>query len=97
MAQMAARQHEDGCEDQRSSWSHGTFFWNELMTRDVERAKRYYGDTIGWSFEPMQMTDGRTYWCAAGEAGRRNLFPRCTGVRWRAGELDVLSRRRRRG
>ena len=64
MAQMAARQHEDGCEEQRSSWSHGTFFWNELMTRDVERAKRFYGDTIGWSFEPMQMPDGRTYWCA---------------------------------
>ena len=64
MAQMAARQHEDGCEEQRSSWSHGTFFWNELMTHDVERAKRFYGDTIGWSFEPMQMPDGRTYWCA---------------------------------
>lgn len=64
MAQMAARQHEDGCEEQRSSWSHGTFFWNELMTRDVERVKRFYRDTIGWSFEPMQMPDGRTYWCA---------------------------------
>ena len=64
MAQMAARQHEDGCEERRSSWSHGTFFWDELMTRDVERAKRLYGDTIGWSFDPMQMPDGRTYWCA---------------------------------
>jgi uncharacterized protein len=34
------------------------------MTRDVDRAKRFYGDTIGWSFEPMEMPDGRTYWCA---------------------------------
>jgi uncharacterized protein len=44
--------------------THGTFYWNELMTRDVERAKRFYGETIGWSFEPMPMPDGQTYWCA---------------------------------
>ena len=44
-------------------WSHGTFYWNELMTRDVERAKRFYADTIGWSFEAMTIPDG-TYWCA---------------------------------
>jgi uncharacterized protein len=45
-------------------WSHGTFHWNELMTRDDERAKRFYADTIGWSFEAMSMPDG-TYWVAA--------------------------------
>jgi predicted enzyme related to lactoylglutathione lyase len=43
--------------------AHGTFHWNELMTRDVARAKQFYQDTIGWSFEPMQMANG-TYWCA---------------------------------
>ena len=26
---------------------HGTFVWNELHTRDVERAKRFYGETLG--------------------------------------------------
>ena len=31
--------------------SHGHFHWNELLTRDVERAKRFYSDTIGWTFE----------------------------------------------
>jgi uncharacterized protein len=45
--------------------THGTFYWNELMTRDVERAKKFYADTIGWSFDGMPMPDGGgTYWVA---------------------------------
>jgi predicted enzyme related to lactoylglutathione lyase len=31
----------------------GTICWNELMTRDVEAAKRFYGDLVGWKFEEM--------------------------------------------
>src|SRR5215510_11440961 len=44
-------------------WTHGNFYWNELMTRDVEKAKKFYGETIGWSFEAMPMPNG-TYWVA---------------------------------
>ena len=45
--------------------SHGTFYWNELMTRNVEGAKKFYADTIGWSFDGMPMPDGGgTYWLA---------------------------------
>ena len=45
--------------------SHGTFYWNELMTRDVEGAKKFYADTIGWSYDAMPMPgDGGTYWLA---------------------------------
>jgi predicted enzyme related to lactoylglutathione lyase len=44
--------------------SHGTFYWNELMTRNVERAKTFYSETIGWSFDSMPMPDGGTYWLA---------------------------------
>jgi len=44
--------------------SHGNFHWNELLTSDVERAKRFYGETIGWTFQPMPMPDGATYWLA---------------------------------
>jgi hypothetical protein len=47
--------------------THGKFHWNELMTRDVEGAKKFYGDTIGWAFEamPMPMPGGAgTYWVA---------------------------------
>ncbi len=27
--------------------SHGKFYWNELMTRNAERAKKFYADTMG--------------------------------------------------
>jgi predicted enzyme related to lactoylglutathione lyase len=33
------------------------------MTRDVEKAKKFYADTLGWTFEGMEMPDG-TYWIA---------------------------------
>ena len=44
-------------------WSHGTFYWNELMTRDAEKAKKFYGDTVGWTYKTMPMENG-TYWVA---------------------------------
>jgi predicted enzyme related to lactoylglutathione lyase len=44
--------------------SHGTFHWNELMARDVNAAKKFYADTIGWTFEGMPTPDGKTYWLA---------------------------------
>jgi len=43
---------------------HGTFYWNELMTRDVERAKKFYAQTIGWTFDSMPMPGGGAYWLA---------------------------------
>ena len=46
------------------AWTHGKFYWNELMTRDVERAKKFYADTMGWSFDAMPMGEGMTYWVA---------------------------------
>jgi predicted enzyme related to lactoylglutathione lyase len=55
--------------------SHGTFYWNELMTRDVESAKKFYADTLGWTFEAMPMGDGKTYWLAkAGDEMAGGLF-----------------------
>ena len=41
----------------------GTFVWNELQTRDVEAAKKFYTSAVGWSFKPMPMENG-TYWIA---------------------------------
>ena len=37
---------------------HGHFHWNELTTRDIERAKKFYADTLGWTFESMPMPEG---------------------------------------
>lgn len=45
------------------AWTHGKFYWNELMTRDVERDKKFYVDALGWTFEGMPMPQG-TYWVA---------------------------------
>ena len=44
--------------------AHGHFHWNERLSRNVEQAKTFYGDTIGWTFQPMVMADGATYWVA---------------------------------
>jgi uncharacterized protein len=40
---------------------HGMFLWNELNTRNAEAAKKFYADTLGWTFDGMPMPDG-TYW-----------------------------------
>lgn len=45
-----------------------TFVWNELATSDPERARRFYGDVLGWTFEPFTLPSG-DYWVAsAGDA-----------------------------
>jgi uncharacterized protein len=46
-------------------YTDGSFYWNELMTRDAEAAKRFYGATLGWTFEAMESDGGPvTYWVA---------------------------------
>jgi uncharacterized protein len=61
--------------------AHGHFHWNELVTRDVEKAKKFYGDIIGWTFDGMPMPDG-TYWVAKmGDQPIGGLFP-IAGPQW---------------
>ncbi len=56
-------------------WSHGHFHWNELMTRDAEKAKKFYADTIGWTFDAMPMPND-TYWIAkVGDTPVAGIFP----------------------
>lgn len=50
-------------------WTHGTFHWNELRTRDARRAMAFYGESIGWTFERTATPDGMDYWLAL-EQGR---------------------------
>ncbi len=42
---------------------HGVFYWNELMTRDVETAVQFYRDVIGWQFNSVDMGEF-IYWVA---------------------------------
>ncbi|HXK54687.1 MAG TPA: VOC family protein [Hyphomicrobiales bacterium] len=43
---------------------HGFFHWNELLCGDVDAAKAFYGETLGWSFTAMPMKQGN-YWIAS--------------------------------
>ncbi|HUL12493.1 MAG TPA: VOC family protein [Methylococcaceae bacterium] len=40
--------------------THGAFSWCELLTTDVDAAKRFYGTLFGWTLEDVNMT-GTTY------------------------------------
>jgi uncharacterized protein len=56
--------------------SHGHFHWNELLTAKADNAMRFYSETIGWTFEPMPMADGATYWVAKmGDDSVAGIFP----------------------
>ena len=55
--------------------THGQFHWNELMTRDVVRAKKFYADTLGWTYDAMPMPGGGTYVIAmAGDTAAAGIF-----------------------
>ena len=44
-----------------SDMTPGKFCWNELMTPDVEGAKKFYGESFGWETTAMEMGGGVTY------------------------------------
>ena len=43
---------------------YGKFFWNELMTTEVDSAKKFYGATLGWTFDQVPSATGGDYWVA---------------------------------
>jgi len=42
----------------------GTFYWNELNTLDVKRAKAFYAETMGWTYEDSSSDRSGGYWFA---------------------------------
>jgi predicted enzyme related to lactoylglutathione lyase len=65
MAQTAtARRPKTRPKQQSKARAHGKFHWNELRTRNVERAKMLYQEAIGWGFERSSTPDGHDYWVA---------------------------------
>jgi hypothetical protein len=58
--------------------AHGTFCWNELMTRDVDAAKKFYSELIGWEMADSGMPGmDYTMMKAAGkEAGGMMAMPK---------------------
>jgi hypothetical protein len=54
---------------------HGHFHWNELMTRDLAASKAFYGETLGWTFSDVPMSDGTSYSVAmVGDQAVAGLF-----------------------
>lgn len=41
---------------------HGSLVWNELATRDLEKARPFYEKALGWSWSSMDMGGGSTYY-----------------------------------
>jgi hypothetical protein len=47
----------------------GKFVWRDLATDDVDGARRFYGELLGWKFEGMPGEHG-TYWIASRKEGQ---------------------------
>jgi uncharacterized protein len=46
----------------------GSFVWFEITSRDIPRAKAFYGEVLGWTVEAMPFGDGEYEMFAAGGA-----------------------------
>ena len=51
-------------------WSPGMFVWRELMTSDMDGARRFYGELFGWTWKAEDTGTGHAYWLAS-HAGRQ--------------------------
>ncbi|MBX3209324.1 MAG: VOC family protein [Labilithrix sp.] len=58
-----------------TTYKQGTFSWIELTTTDAAKAKAFYGELFGWTFEDMPAGPGMTYTMAKlGEHHVAGLF-----------------------
>ena len=59
-----------------------TYSWNELISSDVERAKQFYSEVFGWTYEGMDIGPDGTYWVVQGgeSGGRAGLMSRPVGL-----------------
>jgi predicted enzyme related to lactoylglutathione lyase len=46
---------------ERTSHPPGAFSWADLQTDDLDRAKSFYGDLFGWSYDDIPIGDGAVY------------------------------------
>lgn len=42
--------------------AHGTIHWTELNTHNAEKAMKFYGETLGWTFERVPMAGDAPYY-----------------------------------
>ena len=62
----------------------GMFSWHELMTDDVEGAKKFYAELLGWTLQEFPMEEGESYWVVkVGDEGLGGIMrtpPAAAGV-----------------
>lgn len=46
--------------------SRGEFVWYELLTTDIEGAKRFYAQAVGWEMQPYEKDPSYTMWTTGG-------------------------------
>ncbi|MFI4972985.1 MAG: VOC family protein [Caulobacterales bacterium] len=66
---------------------HGRFIWYELMTPDLQAAKRFYGEVVGWKAQDMPIGDGAYTVLEADGAGVGGAMPlseeqKAQGANW---------------
>ena len=61
--------------------SEGVFAWDELLTSDVEGAKQFYGEVVGWTARDSEMGGGNAYTLFhSGDTDRAGCMPTPEGV-----------------
>ncbi len=48
-----------------SAYGDGVVSWVDLMTTNVDEAKRFYDELFGWEWAGMEMPEAGTYWMAS--------------------------------
>lgn len=62
---------------------HGTIHWTELNTHDADKAMKFYGETLGWTFDAMPMGDGAPYYmCSSNGETVAGIFT-LTGLKYK--------------
>jgi predicted enzyme related to lactoylglutathione lyase len=46
---------------ERTSYAPGTFSWVDLQTDDLDGAKRFYAEILGWTYNDIPIGDGAVY------------------------------------
>ncbi|MCK5747869.1 MAG: VOC family protein [Oricola sp.] len=62
---------------------HGTIHWTELNTHNADKAMKFYGETLGWTFDAMPMGgDAPYYTCSSNGETVAGIFT-LTGWKYR--------------
>jgi predicted enzyme related to lactoylglutathione lyase len=61
-------------------WHAGLFVWHELMTDDVDGARRFYGELFGWSWATEEMPVGAYSLASTGGRQVAGLYRRPEGL-----------------